>query len=126
MAAAGFLYDVVIDGILMGFKDVSCRESAPPINASSRSNPDGSTNEGFSSFESDLSTLTIDINQIAETPNGLPDLTLGINDVAWNVDYNGVNLYSGESLYVEEWTYSGSAPGEARVRLLAHANGPYS
>jgi hypothetical protein len=126
MAAAGYLYELTIDGTALSFKDVNIDDSAPPIDTSCRSNPDGSTNTGYSSKDADLQTLTITVDQHVETPNGLPAITKGVNEVSWSISYNGTSLYSGAAIYVERIAYSGSVPGEGRLQLVMYNHGPYS
>jgi hypothetical protein len=109
----------------------SASASARPlraIEASSRLKRDGSVNQGFSAKAIDLSTLRFELTQLEEDtdPTSVPlSLPLGVTDTDWELSYNDITIYSGNSVYVEEYQNDGTVPGAGTTGVTFYSNEDY-
>lgn len=126
--AQGFPFSMTVNGVEASFKMIELDESVDTIDASRRLLADNLTpNPGYTQRLPDLRTLTIDINALMAPGGGetIWALSIGLNSVIWATAYRGVTIYAGTLLYVENFNYAGSIPGEGRIRLRAYADGLY-
>jgi hypothetical protein len=128
--ANGLKWNITVDGTVMNFKSLDIRETASTVDKSSKLNPDGSVNIGYTSTAGDLGTLFITIDELIEDEGVLSSIAYfeaGVEyDAPYVVSYDGVALYSGAAFFVSDLHSSGSVPGEARTRFMFQSNGPYA
>lgn len=126
---AGFKSQILVNGVGLNFKTARLEKLSPFIEGSSKFNPDGSVNLGFTAKYRDLVTAMIEAEGLFGLTGGsaVPALANGENPAAvWSYSFDGVVLASGVGLYAERYTFSGSVPGEARASVLLYSHGPWS
>jgi hypothetical protein len=127
MAVNGLPFSLVIGGTSVSFKENAVTDKAPPINSTTKTLRDGSENVGYTTRERNIVDLAIDFRGHVQPTGGTwPSIAKGVNIVDWSYSYNGVLLYSGDALYVEEFGYSGQAEGEGFLSIKAYADGAYN
>jgi hypothetical protein len=129
-APSGYNFAVSIFATPMNFKSLSVRETSTQIDSTSKYNPDGSVNQGYSDTDGDVGTLFIDIDEVIKDEDVEGDvLFFEAGESYINTGYvinGGGFTYSGNSFYVSALDVSGSIPGEARLRISLQSKGIYT
>lgn len=137
MAAAGFPYSLVIDGVESNWKQCRFGDANPGVDSTSRLLPDGTTNEGFADRDYDISTFTFTVTEPAQKADDVrgdasEQLFAGVaagyrnESDAWYITYDGVTLYAGTGIYCSGVDGNGSIPGEGMLSASFQAIGVYA
>ncbi len=125
----GYKWTLTLNGQSQDYKNITIDESSTTIDRTTKLMRDGTTeNTGYSMRDGDIGTLQITPEYLftENSQDSFQAFAAGVRyDDDWSIEYDGVELYSGTSFYVERLASSGNIPGEAKFTITIFADGVY-